>query len=126
VPEHRRARNALERAANDSAGWGISLPVLGEFWSIVTHPKAVGGPSTAAQAASFIRALVTTGEMRIWTPRVGFAEYLLQRAVNMSASGARIFDLQIALIAADCGAREIWTHDLNFIRVPGIRIRDPL
>jgi predicted nucleic acid-binding protein len=58
VPEHRRARLALERAANDRAGWGISLPVLGEFWSIVTHPKAAGGPSTVAQAASFIRVLV--------------------------------------------------------------------
>lgn len=126
VPEHRQAREALERAANDTAGWGISLPVLGEFWSIVTHPKALGGPSTVGQAASFIRVLVTDGEMRIWTPAVGFAEYLLQRAVDMSVGGARIFDLQIALIAANAGAREIWTHDLNFVRVPGIRIRDPL
>lgn len=126
VPEHRRARAALERAANDSAGWGISLPVLGEFWSIVTHPRAVGGASTVTQAAAFIRGLVAKGEMRIWVPGAGFAEYLVQRAVNMSVSAARIFDLQIALIAANSGAREIWTHDLNFVRVPEIRIRDPL
>ena len=126
VPEHRRARQALERAANDTGGWGISIPVLAEFWSIVTHPKAAGGPSTAARAASFIRVLATEGEMRIWTPGPGFAEYLLQRAISMSVSGARIFDLQIALIAAHYGAREIWTHDANFVRLPGIRIRDPL
>jgi toxin-antitoxin system PIN domain toxin len=126
VPEHSRASAALERAANDRAGWGISLPVLGEFWSIVTHPGAVGGPSTATQAASFIRVLVTEGEMKVWTAGAGFADYLLQRAVQMSVSGARIFDLQIALIAADNGAREIWTHDLNFVRLPGIRIHDPL
>ena len=126
VPEHRRAREALERAANNSSGWGISLPVLGEFWSITTHSKAVGGASTVGQAAAFIRSLVTTGEMRIWMPGIGFAENLLQSAVNLSVSGARIFDLQIALIAANSGAREIWTHDVNFVRVPGIRIRDPL
>jgi toxin-antitoxin system PIN domain toxin len=126
VPEHRQAREALVRAANDGAGWGISFPVLGEFWGIVTHPKAVGGPSTAAQAASFIRALVTQGEMRIWTPGPGFPDHFLQRAVKMSVSGARIFDLQIALIAADNGARELWTHDLNFVPLPGIKIRDPL
>lgn len=126
VPEHRRARVALERAANNSSGWGISLPVLAEFWSITTHPKAVGAPSTAAQAAAFIRALVTTGEMRIWMPGNGFAEDLLQSAVNLSVSGARIFDLQIALIAASSGAREIWTHDADFVHLPGIRIRDPL
>jgi len=126
VPEHRRAREALQRAANDSAGWGISLPVLSEFWSIVTHSQASGGPSTVAQAASFVRVLVREAEMRIWTPGVGFAEDLLQHAANLSVRGARIFDLQIALIATAHGAREIWTHDLNFIRVPGIRVRDPL
>lgn len=91
VPEHRRARQALERAANHDAGWGISLPVLDEFWSIVTHPKAVGGPSTPTQAASFIRALAAQGEMRIWTPGVDFAEYFLEQAVKTSATGARIF-----------------------------------
>ena len=79
-----------------------------------------------AQAASFIRTLIASAEMKIWMPEAGFAEHLLQRAVNMSVSGARIFDLQIALIAANSGAHEIWTHDLNFVRVPGIRIRDPL
>ena len=126
VPEHRRARAALERAANDADGWGISWPVIGEFWSIVTHPKSAGGPSTVAQASSFIRVLIENAEMKIWLPGVGFADDFLQRAVKMSVSGARIFDLQIALIAANSGAREIWTHDLNFVRVPGIRIRDPL
>ena len=126
VPEHRRALQALERAANDSAGWGISLPVLGEFWSIVTHPKAVGGPSTPTQTASFIRALATQGQMRVWAPGVDFAEYFLEQAVRTSAYGARIFDLQIALIAASNGACELWTHDVNFVRLPGIRIHDPL
>ena len=125
VPEHRRAREALERAADDSSGWGISL-LLVELRSIVIHPKALGGPSTVARAAALIRALVTTGEMQIWLPGAGFAEDFLQRAVSMSVGGARIFDLQIALIAANSGAREIWTHDVNFVRVPGIRIHDPL
>ena len=100
--------------------------MIGEFWSIVTHPKSAGGPSTVAQASSFIRVLIENAEMKIWLPGVGFADDFLQRAVKMSVSGARIFDLQIALIAANSGAREIWTHDLNFVRVPGIRIRDPL
>ena len=77
-------------------------------------------------AASFVRVLVREAEMRIWTPGVGFAEDLLQHAANLSVRGARIFDLQIALIATAHGAREIWTHDLNFVRVPGIRVRDPL
>ena len=126
VPEHRRARGALERAAGEPSGWGISLPVLAEFWSIVTHPNSVGGPSTGTQAASFIRALVAQGEMMIWTPDADFADRLLKRAAQISLSGARIFDLQIALIASENGAREIWTHDRNFLQLAGMKIHDPL
>jgi hypothetical protein len=40
--------------------------------------------------------------------------------------GARIFDLQIGLICQDAGAREIWSHDRNFIAVPGLVVNDPL
>jgi hypothetical protein len=44
----------------------------------------------------------------------------------LSVSGGRILGLQIALIDADPGATEIWTHDSNFIRIPGMRVHDPL
>jgi len=39
--------------------------------------------------------------------------------------GPRIFDLQIALTAFENGATEIWTHDRNFLSLPGLRVRDP-
>ena len=39
---------------------------------------------------------------------------------------SRVFDLQIGLTAFDNGAHEIWTHDGAFVRIPGLRVRDPL
>ena len=126
VPEHRGAREAVLRAARDPAGWGISQPVVAEFWSIVTHPTASGGPSTPAQAASFLRGLMRDGEMKVWMARDDFTENFSKAAVTLAVSGGRVFDLQIALIAAEHGAREIWTHDRNFLRLPGLRIHDPL
>lgn len=36
------------------------------------------------------------------------------------------FDLQIALIALENSATHIWTHDRNFVGVPGLKIHDPI
>jgi uncharacterized protein len=126
TPEHRSARSAIERAAAGRTGWGIALPSLSEFWSIVTHPDATGGPSSPEQASGFIQALVDDGGARIWQPGSRFGERLLQSATELKISGVRIFDLQIALIALENGAREIWTHDRNFVSIPGLGTADPL
>jgi predicted nucleic acid-binding protein len=44
----------------------------------------------------------------------------------LKIAGARVFDLQIALIALENGATEIWSHDRAFAGVPGLQVRDPL
>ena len=47
-------------------------------------------------------------------------------AASLKVRDGGIFDLQIAVIALEHGAREIWTHDRNFLSVPTVKIRDPL
>ena len=126
VPEHRAARRAIERASADRRGWGISLPSLVEFWSVVTHASSSGGASTGTQARSFVDALVEDGAAAVWVPTAGFWLRLAQLANALSVQGPRIFDLQIALVAFEGGATEIWTHDQRFVAVPGMRVHDPL
>lgn len=124
--EHRRARAAVERAARDPRGWGIPLGALVEFWSVVTHPAMPVRPSTAAEASSFIESLVSTGGAEIWVPAPGFGRRLMQAAEAHRVTGSRIFDLQIALNALECGATEIWTHDTRFQSILGLEVRDPI
>jgi predicted nucleic acid-binding protein len=62
----------------------------------------------------------------VWTPGPGFVPRLLQTALDLGVRGPRVFDLQIALCALDGGATELWTHDHAFVKVPGLRVRDPL
>lgn len=126
LPEHRAARRALERAASDAEGWGISHPTVVEFWSVVTHPAATGRPSTAGEAKAFLQALVHDGGGQVWLPSPGFDERLLDVAVAANVKGPRVFDLQIALLALEHGAGEIWTHDRHFLTAPGLRVFDPL
>ena len=124
--EHERARAAVHAALEDPRGWGICLPTVMEFWSIVTHPKIPGGPSATNTVRHFFHYLLTEGHGDVWTPGPGFGERLMQWAAALKVRGKRIFDLQIALIAYEHGAREIWTHDSAFVSVPGVVARDPL
>ena len=125
MPQHRAAHRALERAANDDVGWGIALGSVAEFWSVVTHPAATGRPSSPAEASAFLQSLLLTGGAQLWQPGDGFADRLLTVAAKRAVRGPRIFDLQIAMTAVENGAREIWTHDRDFLPLPGLRIRDP-
>ena len=124
--EHAAARRAIERAAADSRGWGVALPCLAEFWSIVTHSSASGRPSTPAEASAFVRALVAGGGAAVWGPARGFDARLLALAERLRLSGPRIFDLQIALIASEAGATEMWSHDRRFVSIADLRLHDPL
>ena len=126
TPQHRAAKRAIETAAQDPRGWGIAAATVSEFWSIVTHPDAAGGPTSPGQAKAFLAALADTGGMRLWTPGVGFGLRLMQMATDLSVSGVRIFDLQIGLTVLDSGAVELWSHDAGFVHIPGLRFRDPL
>jgi toxin-antitoxin system PIN domain toxin len=126
APEHRRARRAIEIAASAAQGWGIALASVGEFWSIVTHPLVARGTGSGRHAAAFLRALIAEAEMLVWVPGPGFEVRLMERALDLGVRGARVFDLQIALTALEHGASEIWTHDRSFVKVAGIRVRDPL
>jgi toxin-antitoxin system PIN domain toxin len=126
TPEHRAAQAAIEAACNSSGGCGIAAPSVAEFYSVVTHPAARGRPSTPRQAAAFLRALQVDGGVAVWGPGPRFAARLLQTAGDLEVHGVRIFDLQIALCALDGGASELWTHDGAFVKVPGLRLRDPL
>ncbi len=123
--EHARARKAIDRAAAGDEGWGIAAATVTEFWAIATHPASAGRPSTANQAAAFVRALVQAGA-QIWLPGPGFGDRLLQLATDLDVIGARVFDLQIALAAFEGGATELWTHDVRFVKIPGLRLHDPL
>lgn len=126
VSEHQSARQAIEKACQNNAGWGIALPTVSEFWCVVTHPRCTGGPSVPDLARTFIPHLLEDGGGSVWQPGADFGLRLLQLATELKVTGPRIFDLQIALIAFENGATELWSHDRNFVGVPGLKVRDPL
>ncbi len=122
--EHRFAQRAIERAS--SRGIGIALPTFFEFWSIVTHANSPGRPSTPEEVCAFFSTLQQEANLQIWHPTDGFAERLSKMAISLRVQGIRIFDFQIASIAFESGAEELWTHDNEFLSVPGLKVYDPI
>ena len=56
----------------------------------------------------------------------GFAARLIHVARALDVRGPRVLDLQIALMAFDHGATEIWTNDRAFVAPQGKTVVDPL
>ncbi len=123
--EYKKARKTIENAAKNPQGCGIPLPVITEFWSVVTHPLSTGRPSMPKEAWEFLEYLHNHIGFKIWNPQDGFFTRVAQLAVDLKISGLRIFDLQIALVAFENGARELWTQDRSFIHLPGLRCFHP-
>jgi hypothetical protein len=121
-PQRQAAQVALNRAAQSPQGWGIALPSMVEFWSIVTRR---GNAEAAAAAAQFIEQLQAAGA-QVWLPQPGIVEIWRETAQRVGIRGVEAFDLQIALIVQARGASEIWTHDRNFTRLPGLLVVDPI
>lgn len=125
LPEHRRARRAIEKASGNRQGWGIPAFCAAEFWAVVTHPANASGSSQEEEARAYLAELCAAGA-RVLHPHDGFVERLTQLACDLKIRGARIFDLQIALVAFEAGASEIWTHDRHFVGLSGLPVKDPL
>ncbi len=124
--EHASARHALESMFTAGLTWGIPLPCLAEFWSIVTHQKMGNRPSSPKEAMEFISFVLEDGDGQLLLPGSDFGVRLMDMAFKLDVSGVRVFDLQIGLAAHDNGAEVIWTHDRGFLTIPGIRCLDPL
>jgi hypothetical protein len=125
VPEHRAALRAIEKVAESASGWGIAFPCIAEFWAVVTHPSSSGRPSRPEEAQAFLDQLADAGARMLYA-RSGAMVRLCKLARQLDVQGPRIFDLQIGLICQEGGAKEIWSHDRNFIAVPGLMVTDPL
>jgi hypothetical protein len=106
-------------------GWGYALASVAEFWCVVTHPANEADVSRPQQANEFLSSLREAGA-RLFLPGNGFGERLTQLAADLNIQGPDIFDLVIALTVFESGATEIWTHDANFVSLPGLRVHNPL
>lgn len=126
LPFHPAAHAALTELATSSAQWCIPWPCVHEFCSVVSNPRAFNPCLKAEQALLAIDTLRKTSRVKMIGPGPGHLEVLLEVIRASGASGGAIHDARIAAICIEHRVDEIWTADRDFLRYPGIRVRNPL
>lgn len=106
--------------------WGIPWPCVGEFYSVVTHPRGYRPPSPPDAALEQIEAWLTAPSTLLLGERASTWPVLRTMLRSLALTGPRVHDARIAAICVDHRVSELWTVDRDFSRFPALRTRNPL
>lgn len=124
-PFHQPAKELVTRLAEGRRTWGIPWPCVDEFYSVVTHPRIYGPPSTSAQAIDQLRAWDESPRLRFLGEPDGHLERLIGLIETGRIDGPRVHDARIAAICLGHGVEHLVTIDRDFSRFPQLRIKNP-
>ena len=127
APDHARCRALLEQWRVQSSPWYVTWGIVYEFLRVVTHPRVLQRPFSAAQAWRFLEAVLAAPSLRI------LAETDRHRQVAAAVwaevpevSGNLVFDAHTAILMREHGLKTIYTRDTDFNRFPFLDTVDPL
>jgi toxin-antitoxin system PIN domain toxin len=127
APEHDRARRLVEVWRRQASPWYTTWGVIYEFMRVVTHPRVLRQPWTAAEAWTFVEALRASPglEILVHTERhADVAAEMISEAPDLR--GNLVHDAHTAVLMREHGIRRLYTCDTNFHRFPFIEVLDPL
>ena len=119
---HAAALPRVEALCEGSDPWALPTPCIAEFLRVVTHPRVLNPPSTIAESAAFLRALIESPSCRIIGPGPTHTTRLLDEIRGSDARGNLVFDAQIVAMLREHGIGDILTNDRDFERFHGIRV----
>ncbi len=124
APQHAAARALLETAREAGATLFVTSQIICEFYSIVTNPRRVSKPRSAADAVTAISGLLAfLHVLPIPAPTVGGLLDLLRRH---PVTGGDVFDLQIVATMQANGVQRIYTFNTaDFEVFPELSIVTP-
>lgn len=124
APQHAAARALLETAREAGATLFVTSQIICEFYSIVTNPRRVSKPRSAADAVTAISGLLAfLHVLPIPAPTAGGLLDLLRRH---PVTGGDVFDLQIVATMQANGVQRIYTFNTaDFEVFPELSIVTP-
>jgi hypothetical protein len=125
APQHAAARALLEAARADApATICVTSQILCEFYSIVTNPRRVPKPRTAAEAMAAISSLLAF--LRVLPVPAHAIDGLLNLLRRHPVIGGDVFDLQIVATMQANGVERIYTFNTDdFVVFPELSILTP-
>jgi uncharacterized protein len=125
-PFHGRARAAVDALANGARTWAIPWPCVYEFYSVTTHPKIYGPPSSVQHAIDQLRAWAESPTLKFLGEGDEHLERLAALIDGGMIVGPKVHDARIASICLAHGVEYLLTLDRDFSRFPQLMTRSPI
>lgn len=122
---HASARRWWEETLSSGAPVGLTSPVVFGFLRIACNPRIFGPPLTVDQALARIEAWLARRHVHLLSPGPRHLEIAFGLLRELGAAANLTTDVQIAALAIEHQA-DVYSHDTDFGRFPGLRWRDPL
>jgi uncharacterized protein len=127
APEHVRCRELLQQWRQQPGAWFLTWGVCYEFLRVVTHPRVLRNPWSAAAALEFLEALLVSPGLSMLVATERHAQVLAQVLDDVpSVSGNLWHDAHTAVLMREHGIRRVCTRDTDFHRFPFLEPIDPL
>ena len=126
-PFHKRCLEHLEAWRAQPSAWYTTWGILYEFLRVTTHPRVMRRPWTAAEAWSFVAALLASPGLAILTATDRHAEVAALVIREMpDLAGNLLLDAHTAILMREHGIKRIYTRDTDFHRFSFLEPVDPL
>lgn len=124
-PFQAQARGALEELLAGPNLWYLFWPVAIAYLRIASHPAVLEDPLTSADALANLEGLLAAPHVRSPGEGEGFLSQVRAFVEELSPRGNLVSDAHVVALMRQYGVREIVTHDRDFRKFDGIRVRDP-
>jgi uncharacterized protein len=123
---HERASETLREYAEGADLLYVFWPVAMAYLRIATHPAIFDRPLSPAQAAANVDALLSRPTVRSPGEDDGFWTTYMRATDGIVVRGNLVADAHLVALMRQYGVETIVSHDRDFHKFRGIRVRDPL
>jgi toxin-antitoxin system PIN domain toxin len=124
-PFHDRARALVEHLVAGPSLAYLLWPAVVGYLRIVTHPAALGTPLSSEEAMSNIATLLAPAHIRVAGEGDDFWPSFRRIAADVKPRGKLVPDAHLVALMHEHGVSTIWSHDRDFRKFRGIRVKDP-
>lgn len=122
---HSRAVEVLDEVALGPEIAYLFWPVAMGYLRIATHPNVFAKPLSHADARANLEGLLTLPHVQTVGEDASFWTRFNEVADDVPATGNLVSDAHLVALMLANGVRTIWTHDRDYRKFNGIRVRDP-
>ena len=113
LEEYPAAAHLLTLAEEDDAALCVAPQVLAEFYAIITDPRRVSAPYTAAEASTEVQKMRHKRGLHILPVPVDIVDRWLTLLQTHPVTRARIFDVQLVATMLGNDVRRIYTFNVR-------------